>query len=127
MSAHRKGEPYYRVLDDYLAVVRNRQSPQALGETFAMKPISIEVHGAVALAKVRCQIFGFDYLDFLSMLEQDGRWGIVAKVFTDNSATHSELRCLTRGAIPEGSREPLTVKTEALEDRRVTSISHEGR
>src|SRR5687767_13153043 len=60
-----RGEPYHRVLEEYLSIVQNRQSPQALGEAFAMQTLSIEVHGAVALAKVRCPMLGFDYLDLL--------------------------------------------------------------
>jgi hypothetical protein len=77
-----KGEPYYRVLDEYLSVVQNRQSPQALGEAFAMQTLSIDVYGAVALAKVRCPMLGFDYFDLLSLRREHGGWSIVAKVFT---------------------------------------------
>jgi hypothetical protein len=77
-----KGLPYYKALDDYLVVVRGRKSPEALGEPFAMEPISIEVHGKIALAKVRCKMLGYCYIDFLSLLRQDDRWAIVAKVFT---------------------------------------------
>jgi hypothetical protein len=77
-----KGQPYHKSLQEYLEVVRTRQAPQALGEPYAMEVLSIEVHGRIALAKVRCPIFGFNYTDLLSLIEQDGRWGIVAKVFT---------------------------------------------
>jgi len=77
-----QGQPYHKNLEDYLQIVRARQSPQALGERYAMEPIAIEVHGKIALAKVRCPMLGFNYTDLLSLLEQDGRWGIVAKVFT---------------------------------------------
>jgi Putative lumazine-binding len=86
-----KGQPYYRALEEYLGVVRARQSPQALGETFAMDTLGIEVHGAIALAKVRCPMLGFEYLDLLSLLEQGGRWAIVAKVFT-HQPNSAELR-----------------------------------
>jgi hypothetical protein len=77
-----KGQPYHRLLDDYLKVVADRKSPAALGEPFAMRTISIEVHGAVAQAVVRCPMLGFDYVDLLSLLQTDGKWAIVAKVFT---------------------------------------------
>ena len=77
-----KGQPYHKSLEEYLQIVRTRKSPQALGEPFAMQPIAIEVHGNIALARVRCPMLGFDYTDLLSLLYQDERWGIVAKVFT---------------------------------------------
>jgi hypothetical protein len=77
-----KGQPYHKLLEDYLDVVRGRTSPQALGEVFAMEPIAIEVQGNIALAKVRCPMLGFEYVDFLSLLRADGRWAIVAKLFT---------------------------------------------
>lgn len=77
-----KGQPYHKTLEDYLQIVRARQSPQALGEPYAMETIAIEVHGKIALARVRCPMLGFNYTDLLSLIEQDGRWGIVAKVFT---------------------------------------------
>lgn len=81
-----RGQPYYKQLDDYLTVVRNRKSPEALGEAFAMKPISIEVVGTIAFVKARCPMLGYDYVDLLSLLYQDGKWAIVAKTFTEQSA-----------------------------------------
>jgi hypothetical protein len=77
-----EGQPYHKLLEDYLDVVRGRTSPQALGEVFAMEPIAIEVQGNIALAKVRCPMLGFEYVDFLSLLREDGRWAIAAKLFT---------------------------------------------
>ena len=77
-----KGQPYHRRLDEYLLAVSNRKSPQELDEPYAMQPISIEVHGRIALVKARCPMLGFDYFDLLSFLHQDGRWAIASKVFT---------------------------------------------
>ena len=77
-----KGQPYYRPLDEYLTVVCGRESPRALGEGYGMKILAIEMQGNIALAKVRCRMLGYNYIDFLSLLYQDNRWGIVAKVFT---------------------------------------------
>ncbi len=82
-----KGKPYHKALDDYLDAVRNRTSPQALSEAFRMDAISIEVHGAIAFAKARCPMLEFDYVDLLSLLNQDGNWRIVAKVFTHTDAS----------------------------------------
>jgi hypothetical protein len=77
-----KGQPYFRPLDEYLTVVRDRESPQARGESYAMRILGMEIHGNIALAKVCCRMLGYNYTDFLSLLYQDNRWGIVAKVFT---------------------------------------------
>lgn len=77
-----KGAPYHKALEDYLDAVRNRTSPRELGESFGMEPISIEVQGNMALAKVRCPMLGYNYVDFLSLLHQNGKWAIAAKVFT---------------------------------------------
>ena len=77
-----RGAPYHRALEGYLNVVKDRRSPQLLGEKFAMEPLSIDVQGPIALAKVSSPMLGFNYVDLLSLLYQDGKWGIVAKVFT---------------------------------------------
>jgi hypothetical protein len=47
-----------------------------------MEPIAIDLQGSIAVAKVRCPMLGFDYVDFLSLLCEDGQWKIVAKLFT---------------------------------------------
>jgi hypothetical protein len=78
-----KGQPYLRALEDWLRAVRDRKSPQALGEPFAMEVIAVAVHGAVAVATVRCPMLGYNYLDLLSLLHHDGTWRIASKVFTD--------------------------------------------
>jgi hypothetical protein len=82
LAGHVKGQPYYKSIEEYLEVVRNRTSPKALGEQFAMKVMSLEVHGAIASVKVRCPMLGFDYIDLLSLVHLDDRWMIVSKVFT---------------------------------------------
>jgi len=85
LFAHVRGETYFRPLDDYLAVVAARQSPEALGQAFRMKPICVEVTGDIAFAKIDCPMFDFHYIDYLSFVRQDGRWRIVNKTFTDVS------------------------------------------
>ncbi|MBI3902447.1 MAG: nuclear transport factor 2 family protein [Nitrosomonadales bacterium] len=77
-----KGQPYYKVLGDYLDAVANRQSPKALGEPFAMKTLSIDLLDNVAFAKAHCRMLGFNYYDYLSLLKHEGRWVIVNKLFT---------------------------------------------
>ena len=83
LFAEVRGQPYYRPLEEYLSVVANRQSPGALGEAFRMKPLAVEVTHEIALAKVHCPMFDYNYIDYLSLVRQDGKWRIVTKLFTD--------------------------------------------
>lgn len=83
LFAQVRGQAYFRPLDDYLAVVAARRSPESLGQAFRMKPVSVEVTGEIAFAKVHCPMFDLNYIDYLSFVRQDGRWHIVNKTFTD--------------------------------------------
>lgn len=83
LFAEVRGQPYYKPLEEYLAVVANRQSPEALGEPYRMKPLAVEVTHEIAFAKVHCPMLGFHYTDYLSFVREAGRWRIVSKVFTD--------------------------------------------
>lgn len=76
-----RGLPFTKALEDYLAAVAARQSPQALGESFAMKVLALEVQHDIAYARVSCPMLGFDYTDFLSLIRLDGRWQISHKLF----------------------------------------------
>lgn len=78
-----RGAAYFRPLEEYLAVVVGRRSPQALGQAFLMRPISVEVTGNIAFAKVACPMFDYHYIDYLSLVRQEGEWKIVNKTFTD--------------------------------------------
>jgi hypothetical protein len=77
-----KGEPYQKSLDEYLAIVANRQSPRQLGETLRMKAVSVEVAGHIAFVRCHSPMLGFNYTDHLSLVETDGEWLIVSKTFT---------------------------------------------
>lgn len=76
------GQPYYRNLPAYLEVVKNRQSPQAQGETFKMKILAVEMMGDIAFVRLHCPILGFNYYDYLSLNCIEGRWWIMHKLFT---------------------------------------------
>lgn len=77
-----QGEPYGRALEEYLALVKVRVSPQARGEVQSMSAVSIERKGDIAAVRARVQMLGFDYTDFLSLVREKGRWSIVHKNFT---------------------------------------------
>lgn len=77
-----KGAPYYKSLDDYIAAVAQRQSPQSLGETFRLRPLAVDVQGPVAHARMSSPMLGFNYIDYLNLVRLDGRWVIANKTFT---------------------------------------------
>lgn len=83
LFAEVRGETYSRTLDEYLAIVADRQSPESLGQAFLMRPIGVEVSHEIALAKVHCPMFDYNYIDYLSLVRQGGNWIIVNKTFTD--------------------------------------------
>ena len=77
-----RGQPYLRTLDDYLAIVAERKSPELLQEPFRMKPLAVEAIGRIGNARVSCPILGHNYVDYLGLLRNDDRWQIVNKLFT---------------------------------------------
>lgn len=77
-----KGQAYNKPREEYLAVVAARASPSQLGEPFRMRLLTLEVQGSIALARLHCPMLGFNYIDFLSLRLQGGRWQIVSKLFT---------------------------------------------
>jgi len=77
------GQPYFKTVDQYLEGVKNRKSPQELGEEFKMKIISLEIINNTAVAKAQVLIFGYNYYDQLSLVIVDGKWIIVNKLLTN--------------------------------------------
>jgi hypothetical protein len=78
-----KGLPYFRTLSEYLEGVRNRQSPKDSGKPFKGEIISIEIVNSIAVAKVRVQMYDFNYSELLSFHKLDNRWVIVNKMISD--------------------------------------------
>lgn len=76
-----RGQVSLRELDAWLQAVAGRTSPQQQGEAQRMTVEALRVDGAIALATVRCDMLGFNYLDQLSLLKQAGRWVIVNKLY----------------------------------------------
>ena len=68
--------------DDWFDVVRNRQSPQALGLQRDDHILTLDLVGpTLALVKVKCQMPPRYFTDLLSLLKVESRWQIVQKVF----------------------------------------------
>lgn len=76
------GQTSFRTLDSYLEVVAGRKSPAALGHPLRATLLSVDRQGAVASVRARFPLLGFDYIDLLSLAQIEGRWRIVAKLYT---------------------------------------------
>ncbi|MDR6984188.1 hypothetical protein J2X32_002830 [Rheinheimera pacifica] len=68
----------------WLELVANRPVPAQLGHAFAYQILSVDLSGEQAMAKVFCPLLGRQYLDYLSLLKEQGCWRIVAKQYADN-------------------------------------------
>jgi len=77
------GTPYFKKLTDYIRGVRERKSPKELGEKFQMKVVSLEITNSLAVAKLSSPMFGFNYIDYLSIHKIEDDWLIVNKLFTN--------------------------------------------
>jgi hypothetical protein len=78
-----KGKPYSKTLDEYLDVVKNRQSPKDSGRPFKGTIHSISIINSIAIAKVHVKMYDFEYEEFLSFHKIDNRWVIVNKMMSD--------------------------------------------
>lgn len=76
------GELLQLDMASYFPIVEARSSPQQLGEPYGFQVDSLEFAGpATALARVRSSMLGKDFIDLLAMIQLDGAWRIIAKVF----------------------------------------------
>lgn len=76
------GELLHLNLPDYLDVVARRATPASRGDQRQDRIDFIEVLGPhTAFAQVRCAMLGRHYIDLLSLIQVDGRWQVIAKVF----------------------------------------------
>lgn len=74
--------PLLRDKNTYLKVLSERQSPESRGEGRRDIIDSIELAGSnTARAKVRCCIGNSNFVDYLTLIKDQGRWQIIAKVF----------------------------------------------
>lgn len=72
----------YRTMDEYFPVVEKRVSPAARNEPRRDVIESVEFAGEnTAFARVRCSIGTKDFIDFLTLVQTDGAWRIMAKIF----------------------------------------------
>lgn len=69
-------------MEEYFPVVDARPAPAASGQARTDRVLSIERVGPVtALAKLQCSIGPRHFTDLLTLIQVDGRWQIISKVF----------------------------------------------
>lgn len=69
-------------LEDYLALVGGRPSPASRNAPRTDRIVAIDFSGpGTALAKVELSVPPKNFVDFLTLLRVDGRWGIISKTF----------------------------------------------
>ncbi|MBQ4848544.1 nuclear transport factor 2 family protein [Pseudoalteromonas sp. MMG012] len=72
-----------RSLVQWLNDVDKRPVPAHINQPYAFQILAVDVVKDQAMAKVHCPIFEFDYIDFLGLLKEDGKWQVVSKMYTD--------------------------------------------
>jgi hypothetical protein len=80
-----KGQDYFKTIDQYLEGVKNRQSPKDSGKPFKGDIILIKVINTIATAEVSVKMYDFNYHEFLSFHQVNGKWLIVNKMISDVS------------------------------------------
>lgn len=84
------GELVFHTMDTYLPMVAARPSPASRNEARADHIDGIELIGPVtAVARLRCAIGTRHFDDVLTLVQLDGRWQIMSKVF-HYTAAHEE-------------------------------------
>ncbi|NOW97862.1 nuclear transport factor 2 family protein [Mucilaginibacter sp. SG564] len=78
-----KGQPYAKILEQYLDGVAHRQSPKDSGKPFKGEIVDIRVINSIAVAEVKVKMYEFNYHEFLSFHQIDGKWLIVNKMISD--------------------------------------------
>lgn len=79
-----------RDLSQWLELVESRPTPAALGHSFAYEILNIETLGEQALVKVYCPLFGREFIDYLGLLQENGKWLIVNKMYADMPSENNE-------------------------------------
>ena len=82
-DSHLQAANMRKDLDTWLTAVASRAVPAKENHAYKFQIISIEVIGNEAMVKVQCPLFAFNYVDYLGLLRENGRWQIVNKMFAD--------------------------------------------
>lgn len=72
----------YRDMPTYFEVLAQREAPATRGEPRQDVIDQIQFAGAnTAFAQVRCRIGSKQFIDFLTLVREAGKWKIMAKIF----------------------------------------------
>lgn len=82
-DAYLKAPGLRRSLEEWLSAVVSRPVPSQQGQPYNFKLLSIEIIKDQAMVKLECPLFDHFYVDFLSLLKENGRWLIVNKMYSD--------------------------------------------
>ena len=77
-----KGNGYRKTRDEWLEAVASRPKPRDEGMDYGFNILSLEIVNDQAMAKLDTPLPAAHFVDFLSLLKEDGRWQIVNKIFT---------------------------------------------
>jgi 4-oxalocrotonate tautomerase len=74
-----------RSRDEWFAAITSRSVPLHLGDVFEYKVLSLDIVGSQAMAKLACPLLGHNYIDFIGLLKEHGRWKIISKMYCDTN------------------------------------------
>ncbi|WP_298321198.1 nuclear transport factor 2 family protein [uncultured Aquimarina sp.] len=74
---------YFKSINEYIETVKNRKSPNDLGEILKMSIVGIDILGKIAMVKLHVPMLDFNYYDYLSLFKINDEWKIVNKLFTN--------------------------------------------
>lgn len=77
LAGMRGDEQRFSSLEKFLERVERRPNKDA----FDFQVLSVDRSGRAGVAKIAYRYHGVDFVDYMSVLELDGTWRIVAKVF----------------------------------------------
>ena len=81
-DAFLKGNGYRKSRDEWLDAVANRPKPADNNFPFGFKTESLDIIGDQAVTKLNVPLPAAHFIDYLSLLKEDGEWRIVNKLFT---------------------------------------------
>lgn len=70
--------------DEWLERVGSRPIPRDEGSREDFEILAMDIEQSLATVKVFCPLFQHCYIDFLTLLKEDGRWLIVNKTYADS-------------------------------------------
>lgn len=74
-------------MKEWLALVASRPVPASKGHKLDSKIMSIEVMGEQAMVKASVPLLGDHFIDYLGLLNENGKWQIVSKMYADYMPT----------------------------------------